>query len=472
MKAGIERGDIKCVIVKDLSRFGRNAALMTIELERFNDDYGLRFISITEDIDATSTNDYNEVFQIVLVLNEMYPRDCSKKIKASWHNGVTSGKFMFGTPPYGYQRGTNDALRLEVDPVAAKVLKRIFAMYSSGDSMRQIADTLNSEHILCPSAYYYDKKGKANPKADSATWSGNTIRQMLDNETYRGVLIQGKRRAVSYKNKKRKMVAEDNWYRTENAHEALVDEFTWEIARTRRREKSQTRQHGNKQVGVFSSLLRCGSCGAALSYTRYRSKAIYRCSHYNNNGRTACTPHSIGEDELIRVVTQDIQKYACLAHHERNALIQSIWQRLNSDKSESDKILLTRKKKLQIQMDTNESATKMLFEDRAKGYVPDNIFHTQIKHFSEELETLKKDLQEIQHKTRQKRSAEGNINQWLGKIEQQLDLSKIDRAVATELIEHILVYEVPLGDGKRGFELLINYRFVGNLDEVKKDTAC
>ncbi|MDL2328120.1 recombinase family protein, partial [Ruminococcaceae bacterium OttesenSCG-928-A11] len=126
---------------------------MTLELEHFNDNFGLRFVSIAEDIDATDTNDYNEIFQIVLVLNEMVPRDCSRKIKSSWVNGVTNGKFMFGTPPFGYERGTDNNLRLEVDSVAARHVQRIFSLYAGGESMRGIAEIFNREKYPSPRAY-------------------------------------------------------------------------------------------------------------------------------------------------------------------------------------------------------------------------------------------------------------------------------------------------------------------------------
>ena len=468
MKEDIENGEVKCVIVKDLSRFGRNAAKMTIELEHFNDECGLRFISISEDIDAESTNDYNEIFQIVLVLNEMYPRDCSKKIKASWHNGVSDGKFMFGTPPFGYQRGDENNLCLTVDTVAAKLVKRIFEAFATGDNMRQIAEMLNQEGIPSPRAYYYQKVGRTNPKAESSTWGSNTIRQMLDNEAYIGILVQGKRRAVSYKNKKRKLVPSENWYRTEHTHEAIIDDITWAEVRRRKEKKSLSIRRNGKSAGVFSGLLRCGNCGAALAHTLARDKPIYRCSLYNNNGRTACTPHSISEETLMQIVGEDIRKYAHVAHENRERLVNQLLLSLQKENGDSSRILSTQKRNVENSIQLNQRATKRLLEDRAQGYMPDNIFHPQIQQFSTELDTLRNELQETQNKMEQKNSEQKNISCWLERIEKHLKLERVDRIVATELIESILVYERISHEGQKIFDISLKYRFVGCLDETKK----
>ena len=200
---------------------------------------------------------------------------------------------MFGTPPFGYRRGVQDNLCLEVDPIAAPYVKRIFSLFAGGESMRQIAETLNREGLPSPRAYYYQTVGKKNPNAESDTWGSNTIRQILENETYTGVLVQGMRRVVSNKNKKRKMAPREDWYRAENAHEPIIDELTWTTVQKRRKDKCQTRRYKRENVGVFSSLLRCGECGSALAHAFARDKPIYRCSHYNNNGKSACSPHSI-----------------------------------------------------------------------------------------------------------------------------------------------------------------------------------
>lgn len=470
MKKGIEKGEIKCVIVKDLSRFGRNAARMTLELERFNDDFGLRFISIAEDIDAESSADYNEVFQIVLVLNEMYPRDCSKKIKYSWKNGVSDGKFMFGTPPYGYERGEDNPLVMTIDKDAAVNVKRIFRMYANGHSMRAIAETLNNEGILAPRAYYYDKKGKVNPQKESSTWGSNTICQMLENEAYIGVLIQGKRRSVSYKNKRRKAVPEENWYRTENAHDSIIDDLTWETVRQRRIEMPRTRRKKSGKLGLFSGLIKCGDCGSTLAYTEARDKAYYRCSLYNTNGKQACSPHRVAESVLAELLLVDIRYYAEMAITDKQSLIERIRMSLQTSNDDTMQILLTEKNTVEHQLELNLAATRSLIDDRAKQLVPDKIFNIQANRLADELEELEKEQSRLHSKLIRKRDEEKGISSWLKHIEMHLSLTTLDRMAITELIDSIDVFESEV-DGRRQLDFRINYRFVGDLSQKKKDIA-
>jgi len=470
MKSGIEKGDIKCVIVKDLSRFGRNAALMTLELERFNDDFGLRFISISEDIDAESSADYSEIFQIILVLNEMYPRDCSKKIKYSWKTGVSDGKFMFGTPPYGYERGAENPLVMEIDEAAAENVRRIFRMYANGSSMRAIAETLNDEGVLAPRAYYYEKKGKTNPLKESATWGSNTIHQMLENEAYIGVLIQGKRRSVSYKNKKRKQVPMENWFRTENAHEPIIDELTWESVKHRRQEMPRARRNKSGKLGLFSGLIKCGDCGSTLAYTLARDKAYYRCSLYNTNGRQACSPHRVSEEILAEIVLEDIRYQSSLAVLDRDKLIQRIQLSIEASNDEDLHQLMSEKDAVEHKINLNIAATRSLLNDRAKQLIPDKIFQIQTTNLAEELDDLEKQQSDIHSKVIRKRDEEKGISNWLGLIERHVDLPELDRMTVTELIDSIDVYESD--DGKRRhLQFRINYRFVGEISETKKDIA-
>lgn len=472
MKDQIENGHIDCIIVKDLSRFGRNAAKMTLELESFNDNYGIRFVSVTEDIDAVSTNDYNEVFQIVLVLNEMYPRDCSKKILAAWKNGVANGKFMYGTAPFGYQRGENNRLIMEVDPVAAECVKRVFRDYAAGHNMRQIAEKLNQEGVPSPRAYYYQKVGRNNPNSEKETWGSNSIRNMLENEAYRGVLIQGKRRTVSYKNKNRKMVPSENWNRTENAHESIIDEILWETVQSKRKEGTFTRRQKNGNVGVFSGLLRCGKCGSALALTMSRETAVYRCNKYNTNGRTACAPHRINEEMLKKVLAEEISRLAVLAEDEENELAKRIADHLQVAQSDTTQALVKKQQKIKHKIDVNQAATKTLFEDRGKGKIPDNIFFSQIEHFSKELENFKEELNEIQAQVSKKKNEGLCVQKWIDIVKKHIDLMSVDRVVATELIDHIIVHESFNESGQRILDLDIYYRFVGNINATKKDITC
>lgn len=459
MKMKIERGEIDCVIVKDLSRLGRNAAKMTLELEHFNDNYGLRFISITEDIDAANTNDYNEIFQIVLVLNEMVPRDCSRKIKSSWINGVTNGKFMFGTPPFGYERGRNNNLCLEVDPVAARHVQRIFSLYAGGESMRGIAEIFNREQYPSPRAYYYDKMGRSNPVRESDTWNSNTIRNILENEAYVGVLVQGKRRTISYKNKNRKLVPQEEWHRTESAHDAIIEKELWDFVQQRRKTGSRVRALADGEPSIFAGMLTCGECGSPLSRAKSRGRAVYRCSTYNNKGKEACSSHRVSEEVLLNIFRDSIGGYIAKSSIDPQKMEIQVWNQFQEKTKETSRLISARQKRLSVQIDSNQSAMRKLLDEGAKGYLPSTVLQEQLSNLHTELSELWNELNVANEQAKiHKKRRERDSAACLALIEKQLSLEKLDRSFLMQLIEKVVVSE-RINEKGRNIKLKIKYRF-------------
>ena len=433
---------------------------MTLELEHFNDNYGLRFISIAEDIDAASTDDYNEIFQIVLVLNEMVPRDCSRKIKSSWVNGVANGKFMFGTPPFGYERGRGNNLQLEVDQIAARYVQRIFSLYARGESMRGIADTLNREKFPSPRAYYYDKVGRDNPVHEAGTWGSNTIRSILENEAYIGVLIQGKRRTISYKNKNRKLVPEDNWYRTENAHDAIVDLELWNTVQQRRKRNPRIRSLASGEPSCFAGLLFCGKCGAPLSHTKSRGRSVYRCPTYNYSGKEACTSHRISEEVLLNILRDSISGRLAISSIDPFELEVKIWEQLQNKAQEMGRLIASRQKRLSKQIESNQLAMNRLLEEGSKGDLPSSVFQEHLSHLHTESCVMWKELNTVNeqaksHKKRRKR----DTNTCVELINTQLSVAKIERKLLTQLVEKIDVHEKVIAGQKRELHINVKYRY-------------
>lgn len=216
----IELGRINCVITKDLSRFGRNYSQVGYYTEEFFLEKNVRFIAINDNVDTM--RDDNDIAPFKNILNEMYAKDISRKIKSSRKVNARQGKFMGSQVPYGYKRSPEDKHQLIIDPVSAPIVKQIYDWLGAGHSKREVAVKLNQMEILSPSAYYYVRENITPKKpVKCKTWSAETITTLIKNHVYVGDMVQGQRRVVSYKSKKRVSVPEDEWIIVKNTHDQL-----------------------------------------------------------------------------------------------------------------------------------------------------------------------------------------------------------------------------------------------------------
>ena len=225
MLKDIERGNIDCVITKDLSRLGRNYAKTGYYTEEYFLEHGVRYIAVNDNVDTMK--DDNDIAPFKNILNEMYAKDISRKVRAARAVNAKQGKFLGSKPPFGYTRCPTDKHKLIIDEKPAQIIARMFEMFASGDSGRHISDIFNKEGIPSPRAYFYQQAGRENPLNESMTWNSNTVMQLLKNQVYIGNMVQGKRRVTSFKTKSRAVVPEEDWIVVEDTHEAIVGKDVW-----------------------------------------------------------------------------------------------------------------------------------------------------------------------------------------------------------------------------------------------------
>ena len=225
MVVDIEQKRINMVIVKDLSRLGRNYVKVGEYTDFFFPKHNVRFIVVAENIDSDNENDVSGFLNVV---NEHYAKDISRKIKASQKSLMKKGYFLGSQPPMGYVKSPEDKHRLIVDEDGAAIVRRLFHMYAIGCTARHIADTFNQEGVLSPREYYFHMIGKPNPYTnETVLWGSATVMRILRNQVYIGHMCSGKRRNRSFKLKQRDVVPEDEWIVVENTHEPIIDEVTW-----------------------------------------------------------------------------------------------------------------------------------------------------------------------------------------------------------------------------------------------------
>lgn len=311
MLADIENKKITCVIVKDLSRFGRDYIESGRYLERYFPEKGIRFISVSDHIDSLR-QPYDMLLPIKNIFNEQYARDISGKVHSALQTKRQCGEFIGAFASYGYRKSPTDKNKLIIDEYAASVVRRIFSLYLQGFGKQQIARLLNSEGVLCPSAYKRASGLRyANPGAGCGSlWSYSTINHILHKEIYVGNMVQGTREQKL--RGRQQMLGRERWIVVRGTHEAIIDEETWR--RTQKLLKSNVRSPAGAYVPVrhlFAGLLFCGGCGRPMIKTIWRHadgspEYSFTCGTCKRHGRHFCTPHTIPARALEQAVLNDL----------------------------------------------------------------------------------------------------------------------------------------------------------------------
>ncbi len=312
MITDIEKGLINCVIVKDLSRFGRDYIDAGHYIEKYFVEKGIRFIAVNDHIDSLR-NEYDMLLPIKNVINQQYALDISSKVQSSFKIKQREGQFIGAFACYGYLRDSHDKHKLSPDDYAAHIVRRIYSMYADGIGKIRIANLLNEEGILCPSEY---KKScglqykNSNRMERTNYWTYSTIDKTLKNQMYIGDMIQGKTKR-RMKGKAVYLPKED-WVVVKGTHPAIVDPMLWD--RVQKQLKREARHLTfDQNVSIFAGFLKCGDCGRALTKNNCRGQLHYVCATYKNYGKGHCSSHRINQSVLEEIILKDL-----------NAIISSI----------------------------------------------------------------------------------------------------------------------------------------------------
>ena len=470
----IKSGMINVVLTKDLSRLGRNYVLTGQYTDFFFPEHGVRYVAVNDSYD--SAKDDNDIAPFKNILNEMYAKDISKKIRSARATGAKQGKFMGSKPPYGYTKTPEDKHKLVIDPMAAEVVRRIFREYAGGDSARSIADKLNADNIDTPAVYYFKMTGKRATRSDNChKWGSQTLMDLLRNQAYLGHMVQGKRKVSSFKTKKRVANTKDAWIIVENTHEPLVSLGEWEAVKTRllKAEKAPTNSIIKRSkadgISLFSGIIKCADCGAGMAFnhkTRKNgaAKLIYRCSRHANNGSSVCTAHTIDAEVLEQVLLSDIQSHAKTAVRDEKGLLDRLLafstKACRNESAAQEKTLRDTESRISF----IETAGKQLFEERVSGNVPDAMFKKMLSDYQQEIETLTQQASELRSQTQDSRNNQADIQRWMSLIKEYSAIKRLDRAMVYQLIDQVSVHEQSDECGIRTQAVQIKYNFVGQID--------
>lgn len=379
MLADAQAGRFQILLCKSQSRFTRDMELVEKYLHGLFPRWGIRFIAVADNAD-TAVRGNKKARQINGLINEWYLEDLSENIRMVFDMKRREGRYIGGRALYGYQKDPADKHHLLVDGPAAEVVRQIFRWSLAGHGKQHIARILNDRGVPNPTCYKAGGEG-AFPGETAGLWNKTTVWRILRNEMYTGVMIQGRRKKVSYKSKTLMDVPEDHWYRVEGTHEAIIDKETF--AAVQRGLALRGKPDSAGEVHILSGLVKCADCGATMSQSSNGRNRYLRCQQYASGGKERrCTRHSIRLDVLVDTVSERIR------HHVQGEYTPGDLALPPRDNSRK-KALEAEKRRLLAQVETRNRALKSLYLDKASGVLDAEQFQLFNQSFREEQERLK-----------------------------------------------------------------------------------
>lgn len=461
------------ILVKDLSRLGRDY----VEVGRYTDNVfpslGCRFVSVLDCLDSEGDN--TDMLHFRSLMNDYHLRDLSSKVKSVLHSKKESGQYISAYAPYGYRKSSEDKHKLIIDEYAAGIVRRIYEMRLAGTAYGQIAAALNRENILSPSVYWHRINGKNRCKA-AQLWNCTTVKALLHKEVYKGTLVMNYSGTRSYKDRTWTGKPESEWIRHESLHEAIVTAEEWDAVQEINRAASRHFTGRKETVSkLFTGKLICAGCKALMAAnteTQRRKNGTskryvsYFCRTFSKSGRSVCSWHRIYEKTLAQLVLSEVKAHAKTIMLDETAAVEKLKckisnydeRRLTSIKQE---IMVLRRRVQEL-----ESMISKIYEDKVSGTVSESTFTVLAQKNEQEwlakMERLDTLLSEAD-KTEKEAAA---IHRWTAVIRKYLDVSELDRTIIHELIDHIEIGERTVVNGQRRQDIKIFYRFVGLVEEI------
>lgn len=444
MMRDIEAGGVNCVIVKDLSRFGRDYIEAGRYIQKTFPALGVRFIALTDHYDSLQADmgESSIVLPVKNFINDSYCRDISTKVKSGLEVKRKNGEYISPFAVYGYRKDKENRNRLVVDEYAAGIVRKIFAWKIAGMAVAAIAEQLNGLGILSPKEYKKSLGLKYNSGfsgAGRSLWGSASVKRILTDETYLGHLLQGKTQKVNYKVKKSVEKPKEEWVRVENTHEPLVPEDDFQIVQNLLKSDSRLGP-GMEKAGLFAGLLFCGDCKEQMvrRVNRYKGKekVYYICSTKNRG--EGCSRHSIEESALKEIICESIRKFANSFLKEKELFDRAMQYETNFEAVARYDREIGRLKKEQ---DKYYSLCSGLYEDLREGVVTKEEFerlHSGFTQKGKELEAaMQKQEQLIKSMFKKGVLSAGRLKTFQDCVE----LREIDRHTLSSLIRRIYVYE-------------------------------
>lgn len=465
----IEIGLVSAVMVKDLSRLGRDYVSVGNYTDSYFPEHNVRFIAVNDAIDSDEGE--SEIAPFKNILNEMYARDISKKIRSSHRLRGSMGEPL-SQPPYGYMKSAENKKKWIIDPEAATVVKSIFKMCLDGKGNETIARELQENKVLIPMAYWQSKglnRGGKKTQTNPYKWCKTTVQKILSQQEYCGDIINFKTYSKSFKNKTRYENSKVNWAVFKNVNEPIINRETFEtvqkfISKTKRRAPKKE----NGERSIFNGLIYCGDCHSKMRYhTSTSNKEIhyFTCSDNKVDYRGKCPGrHYVRADALEEVVKLELRRLVEMLEIDESYFAQLLLRKNDEEREKDKKFLESELQKAIARNNTVSQIYEKLYEDNVIGKVSDEWFVELSHKYEKERMNLKAKIADTRHKIEELKNNNSEYEKFISAIRRFMQMDNLTSPLLRELIDHIDIFETE-GTGKsRTQRIVIYYRFIGYIE--------
>ena len=463
MMTDVEAGLIKTVIVKDMSRFGRNYLEVGLYTEIRFPEMGVRFIAVNDGVDSDDQmgNDFTPFRNII---NEWYAKDTSKKIRAVFRNKGMSGQRLASNAPYGYIKGMDG--HLVIDEETAPVVKLIFQLCVEGNGPGKIARMLKEREIPTPGTIDFRRTGRIDRyfPDDPCRWNPATVLQILEQDTYLGRTTNFKTTKLSYKSKKAIINPPEKRAVFENTHEAIIDMETWELVQKNREHRRRPTKLG--EMGMFSGLAYCADCGAKLYHHRTvtftKEQESYTCANYRS--RKQCTAHYIRAVVLEQLVLQNLQRVVAYAQDDEEEFVRRIMENKTEVQRTEQEQTKRKLEKQERRINELDAIIQRLYEDRVAGALSVERFTKLSDGYESEQTQLKQSAEELRKMVATAEAQAVNVQSFLKIVKKYTEPTELTPALLHEFVEKVVVHAPDKSSGHRVQRIDVHYNFIGEID--------
>lgn len=469
----VKQGKVGTVIVKDLSRLGRNYLMTGNYTEVIFPEYDVRFIAINDSVDTADGE--NEFAPFKNIINEWYAKDCSKKVKSAFRTKAIKGEYTGGYPAYGYRKDPDDRHHLIPDE-HAPIVKKMFRMALEGTSCYHIAKWLEDERIPTPRAFLMDEYGKyhTNERVKHPyAWVKKTVHQILSNPIYLGKLVSLRYTTRSFKDKRIIPRPETDWITVENTHQALVDQETFDTVQKRISVKQPCTWENSDNM--YRGLLVCGGCNTSMVFAARKgrtSKGHFCCNKHRRYGGKECSAHYITLEQIEAILLEDIRRHASLCHEDRDAYIAFLVEASERGCGAKSKQLVKALESYRTRLDQLDIILNQLYEDHALHKIPDDRYAVMSEKYSMEYRELKGKIAQLETDQQAFGQKVRQASSFSQLIEEYCEINSLTSELLHTLIDRVVVHEKEKLDGEVVMRVDIFYRFIGKVgDSSGNDTV-
>ena len=472
MITDIENGKINCVITKDLSRLGRNYLQSGAYIEMYFPQKNIRYIAITDGIDTLNSNQ-NDIMPFKNILNEMYAKDTSKKVKSAIQSRMREGTYIGSKAPFGYLKDPNNKRRLIIDEKTKPIIELIYKLCLEGKGTQLISQELMKRKIPRPSAFVENaEKLYGLTEENKYQWSHRMVLNVLRDPVYCGNMARNKRPTLSFKNSKRLYIPKSDYIYAKNTHEGIVSEEVWEQVQTMVDKRKCNNKKGLYYDNIFQGLVRCPKCGYALTpKTDYRLKkkelidfVHFSCSTYKKYGVNACSSHRIEARDLYNIVLEDIQYHGSMALSAKEDFVEKIIEKIEVEKIDEGKELSNKLELKKNQLAELDRSYEQLYEDRLEGNITERNFNLMNVSISKKQDKLIEEIKVLEGDIEVSFETEDNYKKFMNNISKYAKIKSLNRYILNQIIDKIYVFDKEEIDGQISQKVEIHYKFIGKLN--------